>query len=669
MAPVFRDTTQALVRQLDPMGDLIALRSIVDVSCFRPFCLVRRKRKGTLFWGAQYVKTDLSLRDVLESGTKLPAPRKDTKIAIQGNSEGNMEAGVKTAAIGIPVDITVSAGGSHKNCLEVQKLSIMDEMESLKKWKLKKPEPSFLKKLRERGENLYMVTEAVETLKDAKLEKGRKAGAGISIPLLTSMGLKGSFSFSTVMHVPLGSVLAFRLKQLVIGEKNWDISHLKDKKLKTFTSSEGPTGHTRRLQPEPLSKELKGFEALQAEVEAEMPILKSMTLEQSAILLEAILGLLGQAKALQQLEDTMNRALDLEEPVTQVFLGGPGDTILAKLQDISGKLHPILAGSFLYLLGALQELSEEQQQLLAMSVEKRILSQQLELMKTILDQNFIRAEAGPFRLHCELLQSFQGEELTVTQALIGLCGLDLQGDGPLYAWEPDALPPLCALYAALSVFQVLSRNSWFGSPFTRGHTTLGHSGANLGGIGKMEWGLGSDWGEERIRPPSPRPELPLDLGRLHLGSTLLGKGLGDLASRESLKLGASNKSESFSSISHEMEENVSSHTNLLSKGLGKAGVFQGRDGLELLPGRDKLNSSVFGLDGDKGFFSHSSLLMEGGESPEMAAMKAETMRLAAEFDLHSQSLQAEHHLLRQRFGGSLGPKMSFGLGGRNSKFF
>lgn len=123
-----------MVRQLDPMGDLIALGSIVDVSHFRPFCLVRRKRKGTLFWGARYVKTDLSLRDVLEPGTKLPVPRKDTKITIQGNSEGNMEAGVKTTAIGIPVDINISASGSHKNCLEVQKLSIMDQLESLKKW-------------------------------------------------------------------------------------------------------------------------------------------------------------------------------------------------------------------------------------------------------------------------------------------------------------------------------------------------------------------------------------------------------------------------------------------------------------------------------------------------------------------------------------------------------
>uniref|UniRef100_A0A5F8GGQ7 Gasdermin-A-like n=1 Tax=Monodelphis domestica TaxID=13616 RepID=A0A5F8GGQ7_MONDO len=667
MAPVFRDTTQALVRQLDPTGELIPLGSIIDVSRFRPFCLVRRKRKGTLFWGAQYVKTDLSLRDVLEAGTKLPVPKKDTKIKIQGNGEGTMQAGVKTTAIGIPVNISVSAGGSHNNCLEIQKLSIVDELESLKKWKLKKPEPSFLKKLRERGENLYMVTEAVETLKDAKLEKGRKGGAGISIPLLTAMGLKGSFSFNTTIHVSLGSVLAFRLKQLVIGEKNWDISHLKDKKQKTFLSSDGSTTQRTGQWPESSSKEHRGFKALQAEVEAEISILKNLTLERREILLDALLGLLGQSKALQELEDMMNRALDLEEPVIQGFLGGPGDTILAKLQDISGKLNPSWAGSILYLLGALQELSEEQQQLLAMAVEKRILFQQLELMETILDQNFLRAEAGPFRLHCELLQSFQGEELTVTQALIGLCGLDLQGDGPLFAWDPDALPPLCALYAALSVFQGLSRIPWIGSPFTRRHTTLAHpvmgkaewsSGAHLGGIGKTEWDLGNNWGKERLRSPSPRSELSLDVGKLHLGSSLLGKGFGDLASLEGMKVRASKESESFSTVSHEVEENVSSHTNLLSKGLGRTGMFQGRG-----------SSSVFDLDDDKGFFSHSSLLMKGGESPEFAAMKTETMRLAAEFDLQSQSLLADHHLLSQRFGGSLGPKTHFGMGGGTSKFF
>ncbi|XP_044541083.1 gasdermin-A-like [Gracilinanus agilis] len=246
---------------------------------------------------------------------------------------------------------------------------------------------------------------------------------------------------------------------------------------------------------------LEGFLALQGEVKDNICNLKNLILEHCASLLEALLALLGQAKALQELEDKMNRALDLEEPVTPGSLGGPGDTILAKLQDTSGKLNRFWAGSILYLLGALQELIEEQQQLLAMSVEKKILSQQLKLMETILDQNFLRAEAGPLSLHSELLQNLQGEELTVTKALIGLCGLDLQEDGHLFGWQPDALPPLCALYAALSVFQILSivmenlSERQVVSPGTHGegkgsNPAPSSSGSLVTNSGKLCWGHG-----------------------------------------------------------------------------------------------------------------------------------------------------------------------------------
>ncbi|XP_056672758.1 gasdermin-A-like isoform X2 [Monodelphis domestica] len=397
-----------------------------------------------------------------------PEPRKDPKIKIQGKSERTMQAGVKTEAIGIPLDVTISAGGSHDNCLEVQKLSIKDKLESLKKRELKGQEPNFLKKLRKRGENLYMVTEAMETLTEAKLKKSGKGGASFSIPILTALGFKGSSD--TTIEISPRSILAFRIKQLFIKAKFWGTLDLdlEDENIKTFESDEGiiplrgfavPYSIMWQQEPETPSQSTTGFQALQAEVKPEIHILETLTLKHRQSLMEALLGLLGQAKDLQELEDTMNRALDLEEPVTPGFLGGPGDAILAKLQDASGKLNPSWAGSILYLLGALHELSKEQQHLLAMSVEKEILSQQLQLMKTILDENFLRTEAGPFPLHCELLQSLQGEELIVTQALIGLCGLDLQGDGPLFAWDPDALPPLCALYAALSVFQALARTS------------------------------------------------------------------------------------------------------------------------------------------------------------------------------------------------------------------
>ncbi|XP_007506688.2 gasdermin-A-like [Monodelphis domestica] len=482
MASVFQDTTQALVRQLDPSGELIPVTSIIDVSCFRPFCLVKRTR--TSFWGVRYVKTDFSLRDILEEGPELPEPSKDPVIKIGENTEKTMATGVTAADIGITGMITFSAGGSHNNYLEIQKLSVVHELESLRKRKLKVPEPNILKKLREHNENLYMVTEAVETLKDAKLEKRRKADAGIYVPLLNALQFKGSFSFDSTIHVSEGSILAFRVKRLHFFHRDWvaleqdeDFRGYFDMpySLRLLRDNGDPDSIKQQQEPELPSQSTTGFQALQAQVKPEIHILETLTLKHRQSLMEALLGLLGQAKALQELEDTMNRALDLEEPVTPGFLGGPGDAILAKLQDASGKLNPSWAGSILYLLGALHELSEEQQQLLAMSVEKEILSQQLELMKTILDENFLRTEAGSFPLHCELLQSLQGEELTVTQALIGLCGLDLQGDGPLFAWDPDVLPPLCALYAVLSVFQALSRTSWFSSPFTKVLNTLNFS--------------------------------------------------------------------------------------------------------------------------------------------------------------------------------------------------
>lgn len=39
-------------------------------------------------------------------------------------------------------------------------------------------------------------------------------------------------------------------------------------------------------------------------------------------------------------------------------------------------------------------------------------------------------------------------------ALVGLCSLDIQGDGYHYTRDPNALSPFCALHAILAVFQV-----------------------------------------------------------------------------------------------------------------------------------------------------------------------------------------------------------------------
>ncbi|KAM9597402.1 LOW QUALITY PROTEIN: gasdermin-A-like [Trichechus inunguis] len=429
--PVFQDTTWALVRQLNPVGDLIPLNGLIDAACFQPFCLVWRKRKCILFWETQYVKTDFSLWAVLEPETKL------------------------------------SAGGKCQNSLDIQKLSIVNDLENLGKRKLKKPEPLFLQKL---GENLYVVTEAMETLKEPTREEGGKAGGGISIPLLTAVGLKclgnctsEKFSdlskvtthlqgnlFNATITLPLDTILAFHLKQPVIGENSWGSS-----------------------VPDPAPREHTGFRALQAEVEDELPALKSLTRQQRS-------ALLRELPALRELRRPgtgwIGPWILMSQWLRESWGGPPGDS------------PHMAAGDFWQTQP--HELSEEQQQLLAMSVEKGILPRQMKLMETILDQNFLREEAGTSHLHSELLAGFWGEELKVTR-LLGLCYLDIQGDGPLYTWDPSALPPLCALSTALSIFWVLANNTWLSSHFVDQESPA----LPQSGLRKAEWDLETSLGK------------------------------------------------------------------------------------------------------------------------------------------------------------------------------
>lgn len=76
-----------------------------------------------------------------------------------------------------------------------------------------------------------------------------------------------------------------------------------------------------------------------------------------------------------------------------------------------------------------------------------------------MEQNFLQDKEGVFPLRPDLLSSLGEEELTLTEALVGLSGLEVQRSGPQYTWDPDTLPRLCALYAGLSFLQLLSKAS------------------------------------------------------------------------------------------------------------------------------------------------------------------------------------------------------------------
>ncbi|OBS59623.1 hypothetical protein A6R68_09253, partial [Neotoma lepida] len=114
-----------------------------------------------------------------------------------------------------------------------------------------------------------------------------------------------------------------------------------------------------------------------------------------------------------------------------------------------------LKNLILYLLQALMVLSDTQLNLLAQSMEKKLLLQQRELVKSILQPNFKYPWNIPFTLQPQLLAPLQGEGLVITYELLKECGLKMELNNPRSTWDLEAKMPLSALYGSLSFLQQL----------------------------------------------------------------------------------------------------------------------------------------------------------------------------------------------------------------------
>ncbi|XP_026889645.1 gasdermin-A isoform X1 [Acinonyx jubatus] len=447
---IFENVTRALARQLNPRGDLTPLDSLIDFKRFHPFCLVLRKRKSTLFWGARYVRTDYTLLDVLEPGSSPSDPTDSGNFSFKNMLDARVEGEVDMPKT---VKVTGTAGLSRSSTLEVQTLSVAPKaLETLHQERKLSAEHPFLKEMRNRGENLYVVMEVVETVQEVTLERAGKAEGCFSLPFFAPLGLQGSINHKEAVTIPKGCILAFRVRQLMVkGKDEWDIPHIYNDNMQTFPPGEKPEEKLTLILASDAGKEfweeLEDFKTLKEEVQREIQEVERLSQVGQSSLLTSLSKLLGKKKELQDLELTLEGALDKGHEVTLEAL--PKDVLLSKEA----------MGAILYFLGALTELSEAQQKLLVKSMEKKILPVQLKLVESTMEQNFLQDKEGVFPLQPDLLSSLGEEELTLTEALVGLSGLEVQRSGPQYMWDPDTLPRLCALYAGLSLLQLLTKAS------------------------------------------------------------------------------------------------------------------------------------------------------------------------------------------------------------------
>ncbi|XP_006534518.1 gasdermin-A2 isoform X1 [Mus musculus] len=441
---MFEDVTRALARQLNPRGDLTPLDSLIDFKRFHPFCLVLRKRKSTLFWGARYVRTDYTLLDVLEPGSSPSDPTLLGNFSFKNMLDVRVEGDVEVPTM---MKVKGTVGLSQSSTLEVQMLSVAPTaLENLHMERKLSADHPFLKEMREYKQNLYVVMEVVKAKQEVTLKRASNAISKFSLNL-PSLGLQGSVNHKEAVTIPKGCVLAYRVRQLIIyGKDEWGIPYICTDNMPTFNplcvlQRQGSTVQM-------ISGEMhEDFKTLKKEVQQETQEVEKLSPVGRSSLLTSLSHLLGKKKELQDLEQMLEGALDKGHEVTLEAL--PKDVLL--LKDAMDAI--------LYFLGALTELSEEQLKILVKSLENKVLPVQLKLVESILEQNFLQDKEDVFPLRPDLLSSLGEEDQILTEALVGLSGLEVQRSGPQYTWNPDTCHNLCALYAGLSLLHLLSRDS------------------------------------------------------------------------------------------------------------------------------------------------------------------------------------------------------------------
>ncbi|KAM9626805.1 gasdermin-A-like [Trichechus inunguis] len=449
MSSLFAWDTKSLVRELGRKGELVPVDSLNSSPRLRPFCLVRKKHKRHPWpWDTPFIPTDFSLLDVLEPGSPVPELSRSKPIYIQETVTGAV-TGALSLSTGLQGKVMGSGVVTRSSALALQTLKVSPRTwETLvEKRKLRMPRPSFLRELQSRKEreSLYVVTEAVETLQDTTLQSLSKVEGAGQLSFFVPGHFKGQcqshMAKEKTVTVPQGSVLAYRVLQLVIEEDHWAILYLPEGKLCRDTGRDEAPGE----EPD--------FLGLQRRASAQLQDLATLPPELRYSLLGALQELLRDPWALQELEDMLEQALYTELPAQ---LEGPGGTILSTLRDPCGSLSPSRGRAVLCLLGALVVLSDTQHCLLAESLGKRILPQQLELVASMLEANFNQMEETTVSLPPEVLSSLQSEDAALALSLVQSCGLEMQGPGLQLVWDPEVVPQLSALYGALAGLQLLA---------------------------------------------------------------------------------------------------------------------------------------------------------------------------------------------------------------------
>uniref|UniRef100_A0A8C9N0I2 Uncharacterized protein n=1 Tax=Serinus canaria TaxID=9135 RepID=A0A8C9N0I2_SERCA len=445
---MFKKLTKSIVNQMDRYKELDPVESIIHNEHFRPLCLLTKKRKPKrIFHRAPYYqRTGFTLDDVLLPGedgkSKETLHQESSQFMLTKVSADQVDGGLSIFFDPANVELKGGASLSKEFSITPKKKSIsLQSLEALRRERKINMDHSFIQQLRRTDIKLYVVTEILEASEEAVYKKSTKADGGFMAKFYATVCAKSNMEDKQSIVIPKGCTLAFRTIPLHIRDGAWDLDYFPDEAVRRQAyvadgPSEGKLGQ------------------VMTEVQYSCRIFSELSPDLLLIILNTIKAVMKDKNLLQELSQKMEEVAEQNDGYELNTERPDLKELFNTLQHSPRRRLLQLAEGITYVLDALQELMEDQLELLLESLERKIVSQQLNLVANLLEHDLDKGKET-FLVDARLLSFQHKEEQMLTIALVELSGVQLQEDGSAVPRDKP-FEAMAALFVALYALNFLS---------------------------------------------------------------------------------------------------------------------------------------------------------------------------------------------------------------------
>uniref|UniRef100_A0A8C9N099 Uncharacterized protein n=1 Tax=Serinus canaria TaxID=9135 RepID=A0A8C9N099_SERCA len=482
---------------MDPSQDLDPVESIADNEHFRPLCLLKKKRKSKrVFHSAPYYQwTGFTLDDVLlpgEDDKSIESLHQESSQFTLTKTSADQVEGHASAPLG-PVSAEAGGGASSLNVFSItlQKKSIpLQSLEALRRERQININHSLIQQLQRTNINLYMVTEILEASEETIYKASITADGVFNVMCHITLGAQGTRENNQSIVIPKGCTLAFRTIPLYIRHREWNLEHLAKIDVRGHKTPDSEPMSARRNLKYRMKKianhnqfEFEEYCAIEfslkeaetccelefglkeaetrcelefglKEVEIHCQIFSELSPDLLLIILNTIKAVMRDKNLLQELSQKMEEVAEQNDGYELNTERPDLKELFNTLQHSPRRRLLQLAEGITYVLDALQELMEDQLELLLESLERKIVSQQLNLVANLLEHDLDKGKET-FLVDARLLSFQHKEEQMLTIALVELSGVQLQEDGSAVPRDKP-FEAMAALFVALYALNFLS---------------------------------------------------------------------------------------------------------------------------------------------------------------------------------------------------------------------